>query len=156
MMKLLLIFDEFFLYLSAPHRNLNFLEQTYSFLVLLTQLNSLISNILLSSWLFQFRCSFFFCYGFSYFPVFFHFVAAFLLCRGFFVFPSFFSFAVDVLFYHNFFVLPLLFCLAVVFSLPWLFCLAVFCFFCSGYLVLRCTCGPPYKPIFSTTLTFII
>ena len=40
-MKLLLLFNEFFLYLNAFHRNLNFLEQTCTFLHLLKQLSSL-------------------------------------------------------------------------------------------------------------------
>ena len=77
MLKLLLIFDEFFLYLSALHRNLNFLEQKHSFLNLLTQLNSLIWRFLLSRGFFNFTVTFLLCLGFFYFPVFFYFAVFF-------------------------------------------------------------------------------
>ena len=94
MMKLLLLFNEFFLYLNAFHRNLNFLEQTCTFLHLLTQLSSLSYVCFICRGIFYFATAFIFCriclifhfaevvlccHGFC-------FVMYFLFCRGFLVF----------------------------------------------------------------------
>ena len=74
MMKLLLLFNEFFLYLNAFHRNLNFLEQTCTFLHLLTQLSSLSYVCFIRRGIFNFA-------------------AASLFCRDIFVLPWLFFFA---------------------------------------------------------------
>ena len=103
MMKPLLLFNEFFLYLNAFHRNLIFLEQTCTFLHLLTQLSSL-------SYVCFIRRSIF------------NFAATFLFCRGFFVLPWLFYFAVGFSFCHGCFVF--FFAVAFLF-LPWLFYFAV-------------------------------
>ena len=113
MMKLLLLFNEFFLYLNAFHRNLNFLEQTCTFLHLLKQLSSLsyvcfirhgifiLPQHFFSPWLFYFAVAFFVL------PWIFCFATAFFFHRGFFVLPHYFFFALA------FFVLPQLFRFAV-------------------------------------------
>ena len=104
-MKLLLLFNEFFLYLNAFHRNLNFLEQTCTFLHLLKQLSSLsyvcfirhgifiLPQPFFSPWLFYFAVSFFvlpwlFCFAVAFFvlPQLFRFAVAPLICHGFFSF----------------------------------------------------------------------
>ena len=117
-MKLLLLFNEFFLYLNAFHRNLNFLEQTCTFLHLLKQLSSLSyvcfirHGIFILPWLFCFAATFFFS------PWLYYFAVAFLICRGIFVLPWLFCFA------------------AAIFVLPWLFCFAMGFLFCRSFLVL--------------------
>ena len=120
MMKLLLLFNEFFWDLGALHQNLNFLEQTCTFLHLLTQLSSLsflfccgffvlpwlssfVVTFFILPWLFCFAVHFLFCRDF------------FLFCRGYFILPCIFHFAeatvIFALLWH--FVLLQLFCFAV-------------------------------------------
>ena len=150
-MKLLVLFNEFFLYLNAFHQNLFFLEQTCTFLHLLTQLNSLsyvcfirrhgIFNFIavflfcrgffILPWLFCFAVTFLFCHWFLVLPWLFYFGVAFLFCRSFFIFaltffvlPLVFSFAVTLLFCRDYFILP------------WIFHFAVAALFCRGFLVL--------------------
>ena len=126
MMKLLLLFNEFFLYLNAFHRNLNFLEQTCTFLHLLKQLSSLSyvcfirHRIFIMPWLFYFAVAFLICRGFFVLP------HQFLLCRDFFIFPRHFCFAVTLLICRGFlrFALAFLVC-GDFFILPWLFGFAV-------------------------------
>ena len=121
-MKLLLLFNEFFLYLNAFHRNLNFLEQTCTFLHLLKQLSSLSyvcfirHGIFILPWLFCFAATFFFSpwlYCFAVAFLFcrsnFCFAMTFLFCRGFFVSPQ------QILFCRGFFVSPQLFRFGVAF-----------------------------------------
>ena len=111
MRKLLLLFNEFFLYLDALNQNLIFLEETYTFLYLLTQLSSLSYVCFVCRDIFYFTTAFLFCL--FYFPVFVYFVATFfcfasvfLFCCDFFVLPCFFSFPVTFLFCCGFFILP--------------------------------------------------
>ena len=149
MMKLLLLFNEFFLYLNAFHRNLNFLEQTCTFLHLLTQLSSLSYVCFICRGIFNFAAAFLFCRGFFvlpwmfflfffavaflFLPWLFCFAVTFLFCHGFFILPWLLYFPVAFLFCRDFFILPWLFCFAVAFLflvltffvLPWLFCFAV-------------------------------
>ena len=143
MMKLLLLFNEFFLYLDALHRNLNFLEQTCTFLHSLTQLSSLSYVCLICRGIFNFAAAFLSCLGFIISPclfilpqLFFYFASAFLCCCGFFVLPWFFSFAMTVtfLFCCEFFILPRLCCRSFCFAVT--FCFAVAFLFCRGFLVL--------------------
>ena len=121
MMKLLLLFSEFFLYLDALHRNLNFLKQTCTFLHLLTQLSSLSYVCFIRCGIFNFAAAFLFCLVFFILPWLFYFAVVFLFCRSW-----FFSFAVTFLFCRGFFVLP------------WLFSFAVTFLFCCGFFVLPC------------------
>ena len=166
MMKLLLLFNEFFLYLNAFHGNLNFLEQTYTFLHLLTQLSSLSYVCFIRHGIFSFAAAFLFCCCFFVFPwlfyfavavfylfiflpwlfyfcrnfvlpLLFYFAVALLFCCDFFILPFLFSFAVAFLLCHAFFILPWVFCFAVALSfLSWLFCFAVTFFFCRGFFTL--------------------
>ena len=94
MMKPLLLFNEFFLYLNAFHRNLIFLEQTCTFLQLLTQLKVVyltfglfVVAFLISPQLFYFAETFLFCCDFFILPWLFYFAVAFLFCCDFFVLP---------------------------------------------------------------------
>ena len=146
MMKLLLLFNEFFLHLSALHQNLKFLEQTCTFLHLLTQIISLSyvcfirrSSFFILPWLvlFSFFFLFFFAVAFLFLPWFFCFVVIFLFCRCFLVLPWLFYFAVAFLFCRGFFIFALifLFCCGF-FILPWLFCFAVAFLFCCGFFIL--------------------
>ena len=100
MIKLLLLFNEFFLYLDALHWNLNFLEQTCTFLHSLTQLSSLSYVYLIYRGIFNFAAAFLFCLGFFISP------CLFTLPQLFFILPPFFCFAVAFLFCHSFLVLP--------------------------------------------------
>ena len=100
MMKLLLLFNEFFLYLDALHRNLNFLEQTCTFLHSLTQLSSLSYVCFICRGIFNFAAAFLFCLGFFISP------CLFILSQLFFILPPLFCFAVAFLFCHGFLVLP--------------------------------------------------
>ena len=93
MMKLLLLFDEFFLYLNAFHWNLNFLEQTCTFLHLLTQLSSLSYVCFIRQGIFNFAGAFLFCRDFFILLWLFCFALTFLFCRGFFVLSWVFYFA---------------------------------------------------------------
>ena len=139
MMKLLLLFNEFFLHLSALHQNLKFLEQTCTFLHLLTQIISLSyvcfirrSSFFILPWLVLFSFFFFFfCRSFFIFTV------VFLFCRDFFILPLLFSFAMTFLFCRGFSILPWLFyfCLDF-FVLLWLFYFAMTFLFCRGFFVL--------------------
>ena len=106
MMKLLLLFNEFFLYLNAIHRNLIFLEQTCTFLQLLTQLSILSYVWFIRRGISNFAAALLFCRCFLVLPRLFYFVVTFLFCRGFFVLPLLFYFAVAFLFCCDFFVLP--------------------------------------------------
>ena len=110
MMKLLLLFNEFFLHLHAFHRNLNFLEQTCAFLHLLTQLSSLTFALFVVAFLILPQL--------FYFAVAFLFLRGFLFCRDFFILLLHFSFAVTFLFFRGFFIFAF-------FVLPWLFGFAV-------------------------------
>ena len=166
MMKLLLLFNEFFLYLNAFHRNLNFLEQTYTFVHLLTQLSSLSYVCFIRHGIFSFAAAFLFCCGFFVFPwlfyfavavfylfiflpwlfyfcrnfvlpLLFYFAVAFLFCCDFFILPFLFSFAVTFLLCDDFFILPWLFHFCLdFFVLPWLFSFAVAFLLCHDFLVL--------------------
>ena len=93
-LQIFLLFKEFFLYLNTFHRNLNLLEQTCTFLHLLTQLSSLSYVCFICRGIFYFATAFIFCriclifhfaevvlccHGFC-------FVIYFLFCRGFLVF----------------------------------------------------------------------
>ena len=119
MMKLLLLFNEFFLYLNDFHRNLTFLEQTCTFLHLLTQLSSLSYVCFIRCGIFNFAATFLFCRGFFILPWLFVFLPwLFYFCR------DFFCFAVTFLFCCDFLVLS------------WLFGFAVAFWFCRGFLVL--------------------
>ena len=152
MMKLLFLFNEFFLYLNAFHQNLNFLEQTYTFLHLLTQLSSLSYVCVIRHGIFNFAAAFLFCRGFFVFPWLFYFVVAvfyfYFFCRSYFIFAV-------TLFCHDFFILPWLFCFTMTFLfcrgsfifvltflfcrdffLPWLFSFGVVFLFCRGYFIL--------------------
>ena len=84
-MELLLLFNEFFLYLNAFHRNLIFLEQICTFLQLLTQLSSLSYVWFIRRGISNFAAAFLFCRCFLVLPILFYFVVTFLFCRGFFV-----------------------------------------------------------------------
>ena len=157
MMKLLLLFNEFFLYLDALHRNLNFLKQTCTFLHLLTQLSSLSYVCFIRCGIFDFAAAFLFCLVFFILPWLFYFAVVFLFCRGFLVLQLLFYFAVAFLFCLDFLVLLLLFYFAVAFLfcrvflvLPWLFYFAVAFFvlpwlfyfagaflFCRGYFAVN-------------------
>ena len=95
-MKLLLLFNEFLLYLDALNQNLIFLEETYTFLYLLTQLSSLSYVCFVCRDIFYFTTAFLF--RLFYFPVFVYFVAFF------FILPPFFYFAVTFLFCRVFLV----------------------------------------------------
>ena len=153
MMKLLLLFNEFFLYLDALYRNLNFLKQTYTFLHLLTQLSSLSYVCFIRCGIFNFAAAFLFCLVFFILPWLFYFAVVFLFCRSwFFSFAvtflfcrGFFCFAVAFLFCRGFFVLSWLFCREFLFcggyfESPWfLLCRGVL--FCSGFFVLPCFFG---------------
>ena len=86
-MKLLLLFNQFFLYLSAFHQNLNFLEQTCSFLHLLTQQSSLSYVCFIRRGILNFAVTFLFCRDFFVFAV------AFLFCREVFILPWLVCFA---------------------------------------------------------------
>ena len=156
MMKLLLLFNEFFLYLNAFHRNLNFLEQTCTFLHLLKQLSSLSyvcfirHRIFIMPWLFYFAVAFLicrgffvlpqqflFCCGFFGLPWLFYFAVPFLFCRGFFGLPWLFGFAAAFSFCHGSFNLPWIFKFCGgLFGLPWLFYFAVPFLFFRSFLVL--------------------
>ena len=114
-MKLLLLFNEFFLYLDALYRNLNFLKQTYTFLHLLTQLSSLSYVCFIRCGIFNFVAAFLFCLVFFISPCLFILPQHILFCLRFFILPWFFSFAVTFLFCRDFLVLLLLFCFAVAF-----------------------------------------
>ena len=135
MMKLLLLFNEFFLYLDALHRKLHFLEQTCTFLHLLTQLSGLsyvclfvvtflILQQLVLPWLFYSLVFVYFSTTFFILPPLFYFAMAFLFCRVFLVLSWLFNFSVAFLFYRGFFILP------------WLFCFAVAFLFCREYFIL--------------------
>ena len=126
MMKLLLLFNEFFLYLDALYRNLNFLKQTYTFLHLLTQLSSLSYVCFIRCGIFNFVAAFLFCLVFfispclfilpqHILPPLFYFAVVFQFCCDFFILPWLFSFVVTFLFCRGFFVSPLLFYFAVIF-----------------------------------------
>ena len=143
-MKLLLLFNEFFLYLNAFHRNLNFLEQTCTFLHLLKQLSSLSyvcfirHGIFILPWLFYFAVAFLFCRNIFFSPWLFYFTVTFLVCRGIFVLPQLFCFAVAPLICRGFlsFAVPFFFCRGI-FVLSWLFGFVVTFWFCCD------TYGPP-------------
>ena len=60
-MKLLILFNESFLYLDALHRNLIFLEQACTFLHLLTQLSSLSYVCFIRRGIFNFAAASLFC-----------------------------------------------------------------------------------------------
>ena len=109
MMKLLVLFNELFLYLNACHRNLNFLEQTCTFLHLLTQLSSLSYFCFIRRGIFNFAATFFILRGFFHLPWLFYFAVAFSFL------PWLFCFAVTFLFCGGFFVLPWLFHFALIF-----------------------------------------
>ena len=117
MMKLLLLFNEFFLYLNAFHQNLDFFEQTCTFLHLLTQLSSLSYVRFIRRGIFDFAAAFLFCrdcfFCFCFLTWLFIFAVTFLFCRGCFVLPWLFCFALAFWFYHDFLVLPWLFGFAV-------------------------------------------
>ena len=155
MMKLLFLFNEFFLYHKAFHGNLNFLEQTCTFLHLLTQLSSLSYVCFICRGIFNFAAAFLFCRGFFVLPWmfflfffcrgFFIFAVTFLFCRDFFILPWLFYFAVTSLFSRGFFVLSWLF----YFAVAVLFCCGFFIFgldffcFAVAFLFCRDTYGPP-------------
>ena len=154
MMKLLLLLNEFFLYLDALHQNLRFLKQTCTFLRLLTQLSSLsyvclfvvtflILPQLVLPWLFYFVVFVSFASTFFILPLLFYFAMAFLFCRDFIVLSWLFYFSVAFLFYRGFFILPSLFSFDVAFLfchhflvLLWLFCFAVKTSFCRSCFAL--------------------
>ena len=119
MMKLLLLFNEFFLHLNAFHRNLNFLEQTCTFLHLLKQLSSL-------SYVCFIRHGIFILLQHFFSPWLFYFAVAF------FVLPWIFCFATACFFHRGFFcfAVAFLFCHTIFFSL-WLF------LFCRSFFVLQ-------------------
>ena len=143
MIKLLLLFNELFLYLNAFHRILNFLEQTCTFLHFLTQLSSLSYVCFIRHGIFNFAAAFLFgCF------LFFIYLFIYFFCRDFFILPWLFCFAVTFsftvafLFCHDFLVLPQFFYFAVNFSffcgcfvLSW-FLLCHGFLFCRGFLVL--------------------
>ena len=90
------------------HWNLHFLEQTCTFLHLLTQLSSLSCVCFVRRGIFDFAATF------SILPPLFYFAMAFLFCRGYFILPLIFHFAVAVLCCRGFcFVMA--FCFAVAF-----------------------------------------
>ena len=147
-MKLLFLFNEFFLYHKAFHGNLNFLEQTCTFLHLLTQLSSLSYVCFICRGIFNFAAAFFilpwlFCFAVNVFSFFFL-PWLFYFCRDFFVLPWLFYFAMAFLFCRDFFIFPWLFCFAVTFLfcrgcfvLLWLFYFWSWLFlFCRGFFVL--------------------
>ena len=98
-MKLLLLFNEFFLYLNAFHRSLSYVcfirRGIFNF-----------AAVFILPWLFCFAVRFLFCHGCFVLPWLFHF------CLDFFVLPWLFCFAVTFLFCRDVFVLPwfFLFC----------------------------------------------
>ena len=124
-MKLLILFNESFLYLDALHRNLIFLEQACTFLHLLTQLSSLSYVCFIRRGIFNFAAAFLFFLGFFISPCLFILPQLLLFCLRFLMLLWLFCFAVAFLFCGDFLVLP------------WFFCFAVAFWFC------RDTYGPP-------------